>query len=114
MPDETTLIEALFGPYAGQRLTIPSADAKAAIKDGWARDPFAQPSNDDPKLPSDEQRFAATEAAEKAARKLRGGEGAEDNKAAKAPATAKAAEDQPHAASHQPETHTPSATTKKK
>jgi hypothetical protein len=34
------LVEALIGPYRGQRLKMPAADADQAIADHWARDPF--------------------------------------------------------------------------
>lgn len=71
---ETTMIEATIGPYAGQRLTMPTADAKAAIADGWARDPAQVPDENAP--PSEpmtaEQRAAALEKAQAAAFKLRG------------------------------------------
>jgi hypothetical protein len=76
MPDEDVVIEGLHGPYAGQRLTVSAADAKQAIADGWARDPFAEP--EDAKEMTDEERAKVIAAAEKAGRKLRG-EPEEDN-----------------------------------
>ena len=73
MSDETTrLIEATAGPYRGQRLTMPAADAEEAIAAGWARDPFAPPSDEPAPLPTQEETHAMLKAAEKAARKLRG------------------------------------------
>lgn len=75
MPDENKTIEATAGPYKGQRLTMPAADADQAIADGWARDPFAPaPGPDDKpaKEPTDEERQAVMDKAEKAAKKLRG------------------------------------------
>jgi hypothetical protein len=72
MADEPVLIEATAGPYRGQRLTVSEADAKAAIADGWAIDPFAE--KQEPKEMTDEDRAKVGEAAEKAARKLRGQE----------------------------------------
>jgi hypothetical protein len=65
--EQTRLIEALAGPYSGQRLTLPAADAEAAISAGWARDPFAPAAN----VPANDP-AAVLVAAEKAARKLRG------------------------------------------
>jgi hypothetical protein len=84
MADEPVVIEATAGPYAGKRLTVPAADAKQAIADGWARDPFAPA--EEPKEPkeakevTDEDRAKVAEAAEKAARKLRGEEDQNDKK----------------------------------
>jgi hypothetical protein len=75
MADEPVVIEATAGPYAGQRLTVPAADAKQAIADGWARDPFAPAEEPkEVKEVTDEDRAKVAEAAEKAARKLRGEE----------------------------------------
>ena len=71
MADETKRIEALYGPYRGQHLDLPAADADQAIKDGWARDPYAEPSAEVQALDPEKQE-KATAAAEKAARKLRG------------------------------------------
>src|SRR5262245_52536878 len=80
MADETKEIEGTVGPYAGQRLTLPAADADAAIADGWARDPFAplDPNAEPPKLLTDEERQKVLEAANKAASKLRGEEPADE------------------------------------
>lgn len=79
---EMKRIEALYGPYAGTQIDIPTADADAAIADGWARDPFATPDpNAEPKEWSQEAHDKAMIAAEKAARKFRGEE--EDVKAKK-------------------------------
>jgi hypothetical protein len=33
------MVEAIMGPYRGQRLTMTAADGQAAINDHWARDP---------------------------------------------------------------------------
>lgn len=69
---EPKRIEALYGPFAGQQIDLPAADADQAISDGWARDPFARPS-DKPVDPLTQEKLdAAIVAAEKAARKLRG------------------------------------------
>jgi hypothetical protein len=84
---EDVLIEAIAGPYRGQRLTVSADDAKAAIKDGWARDPFAEP--EEPKEMTDEDRQKVAEAAEKAARRLRG---EEETEAPKPSVEAKAVE----------------------
>jgi len=46
MTDETKEVEALMGPYRGQRLTMPAAEAENAINDHWAIDPYA-PRDDD-------------------------------------------------------------------
>ncbi|MCA1404683.1 hypothetical protein I6F26_10220 [Ensifer sp. IC3342] len=72
---ETRRIEALYGPYRGF-LDVPADVAEQAIKDGWARDPFATPDPDapPPELPTQEKLDAMIAAAEKAARKLRGEE----------------------------------------
>ena len=82
MADETKRIEAIAGPYKGQRLDVPAADANRAIKDGWARDPF-EPVDPDAAPPEFDQdkHDKMMVAAEKAARKLRG---EEEPKAAKA------------------------------
>jgi hypothetical protein len=82
MADEPVLIDVLAGPYAGARLTVTAAEAKQAIADGWARDPFAE-SEEPMKELTDEQRLKIAEAAEKAARKLRGEEEPGNGKKAK-------------------------------
>jgi hypothetical protein len=71
---EDVMIEATHGPYAGKRLTVSEADAKAAIKDGWAIDPFAEKPTEpaEVKEVSDEDRQKLIDAATKAAAKLRG------------------------------------------
>lgn len=88
MPDETKRIEALYGPYRGF-LDVPADVAAQAIKDGWARDPYAPPAAPDAPAPTQEQIDKAIIAAEKAARKLRG----EDEPKAKEKAKAKAGEE---------------------
>lgn len=65
----TKHVEALFGPYAGHIIALEEADAKSAIADGWARDPYHQAA--EPKKIDVEK---AAKAAEKAARRLRGEE----------------------------------------
>ena len=92
MADEPVVIEATAGPYAGQRLSVAAADAKKAISEGWARDPFAAP-GEVKKLTADE-RFAMLQKAEAAATRLRGGTveepaAAEEASAAKAPKSSK-------------------------
>lgn len=86
------LVEATAGPYRGQRLTLPIADADQAVKDGWAKDPFAAPPTDEElaeaKLPTEEERLKVEEAAAKAARKLRGEEEPAAEKPAAKPAPA--------------------------
>ena len=74
MSEDVVVIEATHGPYAGKRLTVSEADAKAAIKDGWAVDPFAEKPTEpvEVKEVSDEDRQKIIEAANKAAAKLRG------------------------------------------
>ena len=37
------MMDVLFGPYRGQRIMMPDADAAQAIADGWAIDPHAPP-----------------------------------------------------------------------
>jgi hypothetical protein len=71
---EDVMIEATHGPYAGQRLKVSEADAKSAIKDGWARDPFAEQPTEpvEAKEVSGEDRQKILDAANKAAAKLRG------------------------------------------
>lgn len=82
---ETKRIEALYGPYAGSQIDIPTADADQAIADGWARDPFAPPAepSDEPVEYDREAHEKAIEAAEKAARKFRGEDTEDDMKARK-------------------------------
>jgi hypothetical protein len=81
MTDETVTIEATAGPYAGQRLTVAAAEAKKAISEGWAKDPFAEPA--EVKELTDEERFKVLEAANKGASRLRGEEDADNGKKAK-------------------------------
>jgi hypothetical protein len=74
---EDVMIEATHGPYAGKRLSVSEADAKAAIKEGWAKDPYApapEPSDEpvEVKEVSAEDRQKIIDAANKAAAKLRG------------------------------------------
>jgi hypothetical protein len=71
---EDVMIEATHGPYAGQRLKVSEADAKSAIKDGWAKDPFAEQPTEpaEVKEVSSEDRQKILEAAHNAAAKLRG------------------------------------------
>ena len=71
----------LVGPYAGQRIDVPAAEAKKAIAEGWARDPFAEPP--EPKELTEEERWEVLQAANKGAARLRGEEEADDGKKAK-------------------------------
>jgi len=82
---ETKRVEALFGPFAGSQMDIATADADAAIADGWARDPFAPPPdpNEPQKEFSAEDHAKVIEAAEKAARKIRGEDQEDELKAKK-------------------------------
>jgi hypothetical protein len=73
--DEPAVVHVVAGPYAGQRLTMPKADADAAIADKWATDPNAPPPKEGEKeaKPLTEEEHAEIKAkAETAARKLRG------------------------------------------
>jgi hypothetical protein len=72
MADEPVTIYVTEGPDRGSRLTVPAALAKQAIKEGWARDPFAPPSEEDAPLLTAEKREKIIAAATRAARKLRG------------------------------------------
>jgi len=65
----TTRIQATVGPYAGQMIDVEADVAKAAIRDGWAIDPYAAPS-DDPTKDFDHEKALA--AAVTAARQLWG------------------------------------------
>ncbi|MDX0609391.1 hypothetical protein [Sinorhizobium medicae] len=87
----TKHVEALFGPYAGRIIALDEADAKSAISDGWARDPY------DPAAETKEvDHNKAAAAAEKAARKLRGEDEPSKPKAKQEqPATEKAATPEP-------------------
>lgn len=111
---ESVVVQATAGPYAGQRLTLSAADAKQAIKDGWAVDPFAPPPAPDaepPKQPTDEERVKINEAAEAAGRKLRGEDAAQTAEAAapvSEPAPTEPAPDEP------PEPEEPTTTSKRK
>lgn len=64
MPDETKEIEAICGPYRGQRLTVTAADAAAAIAANWAIDPFAPVLEPPPDPLTEEERTAALAAAQ--------------------------------------------------
>lgn len=55
-------IEAILGPYRGQRLTVSDADATAAINDHWARDPYSEDPPHD--ALTEEERAHALEAAQ--------------------------------------------------
>jgi hypothetical protein len=81
MADEPVVIEATAGPYAGQRLTVAAAEAKKAIAEGWAKDPFAAP--EEPKEMTEDERVKVLEAAHKGARRLRGEEEPVNGKKAK-------------------------------
>lgn len=83
MADETKRIQVTLGPYRGQQLDVPAEDADQAIADGWATDPFAPPpqEGEEPIAMTDDDRMAAIEAAEKAARKLRGEDDSNGGKA---------------------------------
>lgn len=71
---QPTAIDVTVGPYAGKTLAVSPADAKAAISEGWAKDPSAPPPEKEPAPLTDEQRAEVMAKAEKAARKLRGEE----------------------------------------
>lgn len=79
MSDETSVIEAVVGPYRGQRLTMPKAAAQQAIADKWAVDPFAPPPKEgeaakEAKPPTDEEHAEILAKAGAAIAKLRGEE----------------------------------------
>ena len=62
MADETKMIDVIMGPYRGNRLTMSTADADAAVNGHWATDANAPPPepDDEPHPPlSDEERAAA-------------------------------------------------------
>jgi len=40
MADETKRVDVFMGPYRGNLLDMPTAEADAAINAHWARDPF--------------------------------------------------------------------------
>jgi len=86
---DDVMIKATAGPYKGKRLTVSEADAKAAIKDGWAVDPFAEPA--EAKELSEEDRAKIAAKATEAAARLRGE--AEAAKAGKTETRAMEAED---------------------
>jgi hypothetical protein len=71
--EETKQIMPMLGPYAGQRISVPIADADKALADGWASDPFAAEPAPLRELTPDEH-FEATKEAELYARKWRGEE----------------------------------------
>lgn len=84
MDDENEmLIEPSAGPYRGQRVKVSAAEGKRAIKEGWARDPFA-PANDEkdkkdaPQPDEEGAHDKRTELAEAAAKRW----GGEDEKTA--------------------------------
>jgi hypothetical protein len=54
MSDDTTEVQVILGPYRDSRLTMPKAEASAAINDHWAVDPFA-PLDEKPHDPLTEQ-----------------------------------------------------------
>ena len=59
--DDTREVEALLGPYRGNRLTMTAADAQNAINDHWAYDPYDAHEEHDPL--TDDERTHALEAA---------------------------------------------------
>jgi hypothetical protein len=81
MADEPVVIEATAGPYTGQRLTVAASEAKKAIAEGWAKDPFAAP--EEPKEMTEDERMKRLEAAAAGARRLRGEEEPDNGKKAK-------------------------------
>jgi hypothetical protein len=89
MADETKRIEITVGPERGGRLDVPAKIADQAIKDGWAKDPFAPPSDEPPPEFDQDKYDKAIVAAEKAIRKLRG---EEDNAASGAAETTETTE----------------------
>lgn len=73
--DEDVMIDVTEGPERGKRLRVPADVGRQAISDGWARDPFAPPSEEpetEPEPPTPEQREKSIQAAAEALRKLRG------------------------------------------
>lgn len=77
---ELKRIQPTHGPYTGSQIDLPTADAEAAISDGWAIDPFAPVDpNATPKEFSQDDHDKAIAAAEKAARKIRGEVDPDDN-----------------------------------
>jgi len=117
--EKTALIEATRGPYAGSRLTVSEAEAKQAIADGWAVDPFAPPKADhvegeDYNDPTEEQIVAAVAAAEKAARRLRGETEPKEGKAPPKKHPEPMTDDAVSAASKSPEPSAASANKSKK
>lgn len=74
-PSETKRIQPTHGVYANTHIDIPTADAEAAIADGWAIDPYAEVDPNpraEPKEFSAEDHANATAAADRYTRKLRG------------------------------------------
>ena len=66
MTEETKVIEAICGPYRGQRLTVSAADFDRAIAERWARDPHPDEPHDPHEQPpemTDEETGMAIEAA---------------------------------------------------
>lgn len=75
--NEQKQVEVTIGDYAGRRLTMPAADADAAVAEGWAIDPHGPPldPNAEPKpAPTEEERDDMLKKADRAIRKLRGEE----------------------------------------
>ena len=64
VPDEAgnVVVEAIVGPYRGQRLTMPFAEGDQARDDHWVINPFDPVAYDHPPL-TDEERTASHEAA---------------------------------------------------
>ena len=65
MADETKQVSVIMGPYRGNRLTMPTAEADQAVNDHWAVDPYVENPEPYPGHPplSDEEREHAVEAA---------------------------------------------------
>lgn len=65
MADETRQIDIIMGPYRGHRLTVPAAEADAAINAHWALDPHRKlDEGEEPHDPlTDQQRNDALTAA---------------------------------------------------
>lgn len=78
MEDDSQIIEPSAGPYKGQRISVSAAEAKRAIKEKWARDPFAvdeAQDGDDAQAQVDDAEMAKrNERAEAAAKRWRGDE----------------------------------------
>jgi hypothetical protein len=83
MPDDDDqMIIPSHGPYKGQRIQVSADEAKRAVKEGWARDAYAETVEDEkqPEPQDDETMAKQQQLADAAAKRWRGEEDVKSQK----------------------------------